>query len=152
MELTAAMKKEAATSNDGHKYFGVTNWNLNYRTTLAEIDGLHFIDKADIALDIIYHLPNRITSEGEDLYAQEWNRFYTALYDHEKVHATIAETHAKELYDAFLSRKDFSNKEEVRLFRIQTANKYFENIRANNRQYDKETNQGETQGARLRSL
>jgi predicted secreted Zn-dependent protease len=96
-------------------------------------------------------MPKRIPPPNEpDRVAERWARFMAALSTHEQGHAQNAMDHGKALYEVLRAPHVFPSAEALKNFVHTEGNKCIAEAKAADKEYDRRTGHGATQGATLR--
>ena len=150
-QIIAQMKEQGPPGKDGKRYFGKTDWTINWRYHYETRGGAVVFTRLSVTVDTTFILPRRQASTtGADRMAAEWARFSAALAVHERGHAENAIRHAKQLYAALHGHGPFGSAQELEAFVKTQGDKYIAEANAEDMEYDKQTNHGDTQGATLR--
>ena len=147
--LLEAINRVTPVRQDGKIFHGNTSWYVKWRYRWNEqADGSCTISKSTVTVTGKITLPNLISSDDEPS-KSEFARYIVALKEHELGHYQIAKDIAKEIDDGILSLPTMDSCANLE----KTANKLgyelLNQARADERNYDKETGHGRTQGAWL---
>ena len=77
-DLQRQMKHNGTKWDDGKTYAALTTWNLNFRYDMSEEDGRCTVKKVRTDVDIVYHLPRRVTTSNPVL-TPTWERYMFRL-------------------------------------------------------------------------
>ena len=149
-QLIAQMKKTGPLDKDGKRYFGKTDWTINWRYHYETRGRSVIFTRLSVTADVTIILPRRqAPATGGDPMAAEWARFSAALAVHERGHAENAHRHATQLYALLQGHGPFSNAQELETFVKTEGDKCIASTTAEDDEYDKRTRHGDTQGATL---
>lgn len=133
-----------------YSWDGFTTWKVTWRfQTAQEPDGCRLVSfrpEAVIATTLPrWNPPSDVKTEVK----QSWQRFFVALSQHEAGHARFAYGAVEEMRRKMAGLPVMACDELKRTIN-DTASKIMEDFRRRERDYDKQTQHGATQGARLR--
>ena len=145
-DLRAMMLKEGPKTTKGKRFNAMTRWTLRWEAEYKTVEGTCRFDGLVVSLGITYHLP-RLQYGGAQMVAFE--RFYNALRTHELGHGDISREGA-----GVLEREMLQLPPQVECAALtQEAKQLYTTRRAAIRllhaAYDKDSDHGRTQGARL---
>lgn len=146
-KLIAQMNELGPVEADGKHYFAHTDWTLKWQYRYETRAGRLVLTRLSVAVDANSSIPRR---QATDRMAAEWARFSAAVALHERGHAENAMRHAKQLYATLRQHGPFASKEELEAFVNTQGNQCIADANAEDVEYDKRTNHGDTQGATLR--
>jgi predicted secreted Zn-dependent protease len=149
-ELRESLNRQRPVGPDGMPHDAVTLWytRWQYRTTTSGSGCA--VASFEVSLEIVTTLP-RWTNEaaaGSSLVAR-WRGYYEALVRHEDGHKAIAKETAAAIRHAGTNMPSNSSCAELARAVDRVANDVLKQNREKERQYDKETQHGRTQGARF---
>jgi predicted secreted Zn-dependent protease len=149
-ELRESLNQQRPVGPDGMSHDAVTLWytRWQYRTTTSGRGCA--VASFEVSLEIVTTLP-KWTNEAaapSSLVAR-WRGYYEALVRHEDGHKAIAKETAAAIRNAGTNTPSNSSCAELARAIDRVANDVLKQYREKERQYDKETQHGRTQGARF---
>ena len=148
-ELRKKMNQAGTKWNDGKTYAAVTSWDIRYDYDVSYKDGRCSVKSVKTNVDIVYHLPRRVSSKLLPELTMLWDGYLTRLKEHEFGHKDIAVKTAAEINQILSSLGDFSSQSELDEEANRRAEEKFRRLKEAQVEYDVETRHGETQGAVL---
>lgn len=149
-QLIAQMKETGPLRKDGKRYFGKTDWTINWRYHYETRGGAVVLTRVAVTVNATTIMPQRqLAANDADPMAAEWARFSAALAVHERGHAENAKRHARQLYAVLHGHGPFSSAQELEAFVKTQGDKSVADANAEDIEYDKRTGHGNTQGATL---
>lgn len=149
-EIQHSIAMNAPSKSGGSYYAGVTIWNLNSTYDLIQIPQGCRIDNGQVFLNVVVHLPK--ISNFNLLSApvlREWVRFSSALKTHEMLHAQNSYRAASTLLKKISGTKTSVPCVRAKSIVEEATSTLINRISDFDRQLDRETNHGATQGAYL---
>lgn len=135
------------TGRHGDAY---TDWYVNWSYPYAEDPKGYRTGPIEVKVTIKYILPKWITPQHVPKEKKhEWGRFLQALQIHEDEHKAIATEVARQILEALEGLQAYPTKDELEKHASSTAQQLLEKAREKEIAYDRKTNHGATQGARL---
>ena len=135
---------------NGKKFAGLTQWRVSWKFNYQKINKGCRIDRVSSNLAVTYTMPR--ISQQYKINAKVRNSFdayYATLLKHEEGHKDRALEAAKEIEQKLLSIGTFNSCKRLGEFANQKAYKIIEKYKDINREYDRQTNHGRTQGAAI---
>ena len=148
-ELRKKMNQRGTKWNDGKTYAAVTSWDIRYGYDVFYEDGRCSVKSVKTSVEIVYHLPRRISSSPSPELAVRWDSYMTRLKEHEFGHKDIAVKAAAEINQILASLTNFGSESELEQEVNRQTEKKFRRLKEEQVEYDDETRHGETQGAVL---
>jgi len=129
-----------------------TDWRVEWNYDCLVEAGEYILRSFNVRVRIRFTLPDWVDSERADKALQEeWKRYYGALQLHESGHAGFGIAAGKEMLRRVNSREwRASDRKELKARIDDECDKTLQEFRALEAAYDKQTDHGRTQGARLR--
>jgi predicted secreted Zn-dependent protease len=146
--LLASMSANRPYTNHASTEWRVT-WKYDYLFKPNEC----VLRSFNVQVRVRFTLPQWVDSEGADKALQEeWKRYFGALQIHESAHAGFGIAAGKEIVRLVNSREwRAADRKELEVQIEAECNKTLQEFRARDAAYDKTTDHGRTQGARLRT-
>ena len=120
-------------------------WDLNLETL---DDGSCGIEAFEVKVDVLYTLPKWTDKErGSKRLVQYWDEFEKNLFIHEQGHGDIALEIAVDMAQAIAKTESSEACKDLIDTASENANLVLKESRSRQREYDKETGHGKTQGA-----
>jgi predicted secreted Zn-dependent protease len=142
------MKHQGTKWDDGKTYAALTTWNINFRYDITDDDGRCAVKKVRTDVDIVYHLPRRITT-ANPVFTPMWDRYMRHLKKHEYGHKDITVKMAGEINEVLASLPSFSSTQALEREAKRRTDEKLQQLKELQLAYDNETRHGETQGAIL---
>ena len=149
-ELRESLNRHRSVDPDGMPHDAVTLWYARWQYRTATSGRGCAVASFEVSLEIVTTLP-RWTNEAaapSSLVAR-WRSYYEALLRHEDGHKAIAKETAAAIRTAGTNVQSSSSCAELAGAIDKVANDVLKEYREKQRQYDKETQHGRTQGARF---
>jgi predicted secreted Zn-dependent protease len=146
-DLRRSMRTQAIKEK-GKKFDARTDWNVkwNYRYEPRGADCK--VTSMQTSLAVHYLMPRwKGRDQASEKLKQQWDRFYAALLLHEEGHGTIGRRAAEEIDTALQDLGRGLRCSELNTRIQETAKGILEKYREEERNYDKKTRHGKTQGA-----
>ncbi len=136
---------------EGRKVDAYTSWKMNWGHGYGGTTNGYFIVAPSVVLDLNFTFPRWIapTNTSAADFA-EWRRYMGALMTHELGHVAIATRHAEQLLKLLGTNFVFHSGRELRQYVESQGQRCINETRLENLKYDRQTEHGTTQGARLR--
>jgi len=134
-----------------HSQVAVTQWHIRTRFAVASFQGRFRCSGFNTQTTIRITMPR--WREAESMSAEvrsEWARFHDALLEHEAGHGQIAMTAAAEMHRRVGTVRTESDPETLKQRVEQLVAQITDEYRERDAEYDRLTQHGATQGARLR--
>jgi predicted secreted Zn-dependent protease len=146
-----ASKAQARPWKDKLAFDGGTEWNIRWTFNCSRQGDQFELDSVDIKTRVVVNLPQWTPppEASRDL-IDRWQRFLTSLSTHERGHVTLARLATAELQKQIAAVKPSPSAKELASAADLTGRKVVESYREKEREYDKETNHGISQGAVFR--
>jgi len=133
---------------DGQVYGGWTDWSVTWTFLCRKRFGSCVVSNVKTFVDVTYRLPRWVNGSPPPRLARRWNRYYRALKIHEEGHKAIAVQAAKEIEAALSNRlPPASTCSRARAEADETARKIVRKYLRLEKEYDRRTGHGMTQGA-----
>ena len=146
-EIWQEMKAHGPVGKDGVRYNGNTKWSVRWRYPYARSAEGCATGPVAVRLSVVYTLPrwDRPRGASTELESQ-WERFIEALDEHEQGHAEFGRQAAREIKQALEAIPARSSCESLSRIANATGAEILELTRPQEREYDRRTNHGATQG------
>ena len=148
-ELGRQMRKNGTSWKDGKEYAAVTRWDIHYNYDIFSGDGGCSVKSVKTDVDIVYHLPRRLSSGADSKLAAQWDIYLAHLKQHEFGHKDIAVKAAAEINEILASLPSFKSRAELEQEANRRTRQKFQWMKEVQIKYDDDTRHGETQGAIL---
>jgi predicted secreted Zn-dependent protease len=145
-ELRAQLRQCGPTS-EGTTYDGLTKWYISWRFGFDSSNGCRIAwSKVHVLVDV--YLPKWDEAPGSTL-EPEWNRYVTALRDHEMGHVQHGLDGANQAASAISNVAPAPTCGDLEASANQAGHAVLDTFRHEDQAYDDETDHGATQGARF---
>ena len=146
--LSAQLYAASPIKEEGQTFHGHTNWTLQWTLKLsADKSGFCRISSAKTQLHAVVILPKLDGANTQQL--ASFDRYVAALQQHELGHYKIAEQAAQAIEHKLHAVKGMRNCATLQAYANKNAQRTLDYFNEKNRQYDRETNHGQMQGAWL---
>lgn len=151
--LKAALENalNSSTAREGDATFMGYTWSdWEWRIKWREADGYCRLTDVTFDIDTTVTLPEWVDVDRASVQArQEWQRFMTALEGHEEGHVEINIKGVTDMKTAMLAMEKASTCDDLLAGAREISSDYGEQIKQAHLDYDRDTQHGATQGARL---
>jgi predicted secreted Zn-dependent protease len=148
-ELLASLNRASPVRHSGNLYHGYTEsqirWNFWWRTE----NQLCSIDRVEVFVDITMTLPR--LEDSPAAVHEVWERWYPNLVRHENGHRDNALAVARRIEDGIRALPAQSDCRTLEERANALGTRLLTELRSNDRDYDRRTNYGESQGASIGS-
>lgn len=149
-ELRQSMNENRPVDKDGNPHDAVTSWHVRWRYTTDGSFGGCAVRSFDVSLDIAMTFPRWTNeSQGAPALVQYWRAYLSALGTHEEGHKAIGRGAAADIRDAGARVPPQSKCSELAAAIDKTTAEILGRYRQRERDYDRETRHGRTQGVRF---
>ena len=149
-ELRDAMNAKRPVGKDGRPHDAVTSWFVRWKYTTASASPGCAVRTFNVSLDLATTLPQWTNeSSAAPQLLQQWRSYYAALVKHEEGHKAIGTNAAAEIRDAGLKLPSEPGCGELAKAVDKMTSEILERYRQREREYDRDTDHGRTQGARF---
>jgi predicted secreted Zn-dependent protease len=147
--ISRALSQASPIRQNGQIYHAYTGWKVQWNFWWREQrDGRCRIERTRTRLHTIITLPR--LGGGDAQQRQRFERYLDALREHEQGHHRIGQAAAAEIDAALLATPEYPSCTELQQQANQRANAILQRHAEQERQYDRQTGHGRTQGAWLR--
>jgi len=146
-ELPTTLNKASPITEDGKKYHAYTRWNIEWRYRWRVWENRCKVSTVSTRLTITYTLPKLINLTQNETIDQVWNEWYPNLVAHEKNHATNAIKTSQDIEEAIMKVPENRECEKLGKEVNKVAEKLMDELAQKNKEYDRATNHGKTEGA-----
>lgn len=148
-KLYQAVNAVTPVKVDGKTFHGLTKWHIKWNYWFDnEEDGSCAITRTRVTLTATITLPQLVNSE--DWQDEIFDEYLDALTEHEMGHYEISQEAAQAIDDALNELDAEDDCTTLKQVANQSARELLNEFRQAERDYDKRTDHGRTQGARLR--
>jgi predicted secreted Zn-dependent protease len=138
-------------SPEGKRFDAYTDWKTKWDYTYDSAANGFYVSSATVSLDITFTLPRWTAPKDTDrAMLNEWKAYFAALMVHESGHSNVAWQCADKLLNNLNRKNIFGNRTELKEFVETEGKKCLTEAKEKNLIYDKQTDNGAKQGARLR--
>jgi len=147
--LSEAVSAASSIAVAGKKFHGLTEWRVNWSWYHRyEADGRCFITSVKVALTGEMLLPR--LSDATPTQSAEFERYLGALQEHENGHRRIGQEAARDIERILLALPQFPNCKQLETEAHARARARLDLHMERDKEYDRNTGHGRTQGAVLR--
>ena len=149
-ELRDAINEKRPVGKDGKPHDAITSWFVRWKYTTTGSSGGCAVKSFDVGLDISMTFPQWTNeSAAAPQLVQHWRSYYSALVTHEEGHRAIGSGAAADIREAGSKLPSEPGCNELAKAVEKTAGEILERYRQREREYDRDTDHGRTQGARF---
>ena len=146
--LRASLDAARPTDREGTGRDGLTNWDVRWRSSLQPRAGACVVSAVEVTGVVEVVLPEwRNAADAIQPLRVRWQRFEDALREHEQGHVRIAEAAVAQIRSQVAALSSAPSCEALDREIKKRATAVLEAARAGERDYDRTTRHGETQGA-----
>jgi predicted secreted Zn-dependent protease len=150
-ELKAQMWELGPVDQSGRRNDAFTNWDVRWTYTCQSQDDTHSIGSVQVNVKVVFIFPRWVVSSDVDKgLVNKWKTYLQALQKHENGHKDIAIEAGTEIVRRFEELDSYASCEELGEAINSAGQRVLGEQRRKEIRYDKETDHGLTQGARLR--
>jgi predicted secreted Zn-dependent protease len=134
----------------GKKFDARTDWTIEWHYYYNESSNECKIDtsRVDVTLKLTFTYPEwKYPPDASSSLVDKWNTYMKNLILHEEGHASIASEGAQVIYDTIVAMPTSTTCAALEKATNATAQEQIDEIKRQEKQYDKETEHGRTQGA-----
>ena len=146
--LWADVMARTPVAQDGRKFVAHTRWQVNWRFWWQS-QGEHCdISKVNTQLDVTYTLPRLAPSSTmPDSVSDRWNRYYTALFEHEQGHKDLGLQAAQAIEQQIANMGPRNDCDQLERDANRIARTVIDEYSRIEKAYDLDTNHGLNTGA-----
>lgn len=146
--LLSAMKEHGPFTNSAY-----TDWHIDWNYEFTSKSNVWVLRSFDARVQIRYTFPKWVDSaRSDEALRKEWKRYMDATALHERGHSDIGMAAAKEMIRLFKSRSwQAATRKDLKAQVDEECEKILKEFKAREVAYDKQTDHGRTQGARLKT-
>jgi predicted secreted Zn-dependent protease len=149
-ELRDAMNAKRPVGKDGRPHDAITSWFVRWRYTTTGASPGCAVKTFNVALDITMTLPQWTNeSDAAPQLLQQWRTYFAALMKHEEGHKAIGNNAAADIRDGGSRLPSAHGCSDLAKTIETMAGEILERYRQREREYDRDTDHGRTQGARF---
>ncbi|WP_169748993.1 DUF922 domain-containing Zn-dependent protease [Gynuella sunshinyii] len=148
-ELLDFLNVFSPIQTDGKVFHGNTSHYINWDFQWETQDEQCLITAITVTADITFTLPEIYTFSDE--VSAIWNQWYPKLVAHENTHADYAIQTAREIEQSIRDLPSYPDCDQLRAEVHTVAEQRMNRLNQMNKEYDLQTNHGETEGAWLKS-
>jgi predicted secreted Zn-dependent protease len=145
--LAPQINAASPLKEQGKIFHGYTNWKVRWTFSLQPGRGSCQITNVRVAIDAVITLPKLSNASAQQL--AHFNRYMIALRAHELGHYKVSANAAQAIDHQLRSIPAVNKCDGLESYGNKAAHRLLNHYIELNRRYDRETNHGETQGARL---
>ncbi len=150
-QLMSDLNHASPIKENGEIFHGHTDSNIRWKFSWQSKHGKCRISKVNTYVDITYTLPKRIHKTTDRDLQKIWDEWFPALLAHEKNHATHAINTATKIEQTIKNLTPYSNCKDLELAANKKGNILIKALNKLDKEYDKKTDHGQTEGAKLTS-
>ena len=148
--ISAQMDKNGPTAEDGKRYPAKTRWDVQWKINHDQQGVTCGVKEVAVAVGIAQNLPKwRGEDNGASTLSGRWKKFAEAVKRHEDGHKEHGIKAAAEIESALQGLKPASNCEDLDKAANAAGEKVIEKYRKLDADYDRTTDHGRKQGAKL---
>ena len=149
-ELRDAINANRPVGKDGRPHDAVTSWFVRWKYTTTGASPGCAVRTFNVSLDFATTMPQWTNESGAaPQLLQQWRSYYAALVKHEDGHKAIGTNAAANIRDAGLKLPPEPLCSELARSVDKMTSEILERYRQREREYDRDTDHGRTQGARF---
>lgn len=149
VEILYAMR-DARPWGTNHAFHATTDWKLDWTYRHSWNEGRARLDHFKIRARAVVTLPRWNPTPGASVEMRHrWQRYLDALTLHEEGHVRLARHAVSQIRREVSALKDFATKQELEAELRRITEKVLASTRQQEREYDRRTGHGVTQGASL---
>ena len=150
-ELRAAINARRPKDGDGVQHDAVTNWDVRWTYRYVTSDQGCALQSLSIRLEVLTIMPRWSTRQAGTMLEQRWNKFVAALDIHETEHQQIALRAANRVHERLSAIAEARTCPLLEESLNSTGRALLDQFRGEDKEYDRRTNHGASQGARFPS-
>lgn len=148
--MLATLLQASPIVSNGKKFIGYTNWWVDWKYTTRNESGMCTVATVDTRVTITYTMPRLKDSIAiPPVVREKFTTFHSRLMTHEEGHADHGIFAAREIDKALISLPRQGNCTALLPLARQTADAIIEKYKQKDKDYDRLTGHGRTQGAVL---
>ena len=148
--LAAQLDQKGPVGEDGKRYAAKTRWDVQWKFNHDQKGETCGVKDVAVAVGIAQNLPKwGGEDKGPDALRKRWDKFADALKRHEDQHREHGMKAGEEIEAALLAVKPASNCEDLDKAANAAGEKIIEKYRGRDQEFDRSTDHGRKQGARL---
>ena len=147
-ELREQMDRNGVLWTNGNTYDAYTGWNVKWNYRYRVTDHECSIESVATILNVEFRLPRWIDhADGPLALKEKWDEYMQALRHHEEGHKNIGVKAAAEIERSIAELEPAGNCDDLAEIANQLGRRIISEYAAKEKEYDAQTNFGETQGA-----
>jgi predicted secreted Zn-dependent protease len=147
-DLHCDLKQKCITWNDGKKYDSVTSWKIKWDYGYNNVSNACKANSFIVNVEVIFRLPKWVrTDEAPQALVDKWDTFVRNLLTHEKGHRDLAIAAASELARSVAELPPAETCADLDKKVQALSRSSMKKLNEEEKQYDINTNHGQTQGA-----
>ncbi len=148
--IQQSIQQNGPLGKNGERYHAVTSWNAQWSYRWLETGPLCRLTDVEVSIDVEYLLPQLASTEDiEKSYKIHWDKYFKALYKHEKQHKDFGVQAAIELEKELLAIKNQQACQKLDNKISATAQKVLDKYNRLEKEFDQATSHGINQGVKL---
>lgn len=148
-ELRAAINTRRPKDSDGVQHDAVTNWDVRWTYRSATGAQGCTLTSLSTRLEVVTIMPRWSTRQAGTMLEQRWNAFVAALERHETEHLQISLRAAQRIHERLSSLDAARTCPLLEESINSTGQALLDQFRAEDKEYDRRTQHGASQGARF---
>jgi len=147
-DIWADIIAESPVQHNGKQHVAHTRWNVNWQFWWLDGGSSCEISKVTTKLDVTYTMPRlKKTSSMPDSVIAHWDKYYSALFEHELGHKDLGSRAAIEIEDQILNMGPRGSCEQLELDANKIGKNVIDEYSRIEKDYDRTTNHGLNTGA-----
>ncbi len=147
-QLRKEMKLSSSIVENGETFDAYTYWEVSWKTNWRPKNGNCYLTKVSTNVSVRFTLPKWMNRDGaEQNLRSKWDRYYSALIQHENAHKNFGIQAAEDIEKEILALQPNGVcglfEKEIN----QISERILDHYKILNAKYDAETNNGATEGA-----
>lgn len=148
--IRSALDRQGPLGEDGKRYHGYTKWHVSWTFNYAPTGGSCTITSVGVDTDTVMTLPEVADPHAlPDSIKIKWDRYSAALKRHEDGHREFALAAARDVRQRLSRLRNAQGCKALENEANRLAQAILSDVRARERDYDRSTDHGATQGARF---
>jgi len=147
-EIREDLDRQGPRGENGRRFDAHTRWTVNWKYRSTPANGLCSLVSFDTEVRVTMQMPRWGGADAASVALLEaWETYEVALMDHERGHQDLAVSAAAEMRRQVLDLSDEQTCSRLGVIVEEVAQAVLREYRERERDYDAQTNHGETQGA-----
>ena len=147
-DIAKSLYNDSPIIYQGNKYHGYTSWNVKWNFNWYKYPDYCQITAVKTTVDVKYTLPKLVSySSLSSSVKQKWDKYYTSLINHEEGHKNFGINSAYNIEKSILNMGKRNSCQQLEKDANIIGNNVIKSSIEQEKEYDKITNHGVTQGA-----